>query len=225
MKAAAINELRISGFQLGSQAVSVQQQLMQGWTGRLISSTFNAPGTETFVASQFTRLEAARFLGGMVPAFGFVNEADRNAWFNWGQLSQYEYGLMGQPGGIARTGLGAMGNPSYPLTMHPHMGGDMTGANAPIAGAFFMMHPANIMDRVNEIHRGVAAGAGGASVGHAAGNTVIDNGGIHITGELTLKDPSTRATSQAAMNAVLTPNSSGAHHYQGNPSSTNPPRQ
>lgn len=52
------------------QAAGVQMQLEEGWLDRLISATWNAPGSFNIVASGFTRREASLFYGVLSRAFG-----------------------------------------------------------------------------------------------------------------------------------------------------------
>ncbi|GIV22149.1 MAG: hypothetical protein KatS3mg023_3900 [Armatimonadota bacterium] len=52
------------------QAAGVQMQLEEGWLDRLISTTWNAPGSFNMVASGFTRREASLFYGVLNRAFG-----------------------------------------------------------------------------------------------------------------------------------------------------------
>lgn len=59
---------------LASEALGYQGQMEQGWQERLISQAVNMPSRAGFVASQFTRREAAPFLQTLTGLFGFSGE-------------------------------------------------------------------------------------------------------------------------------------------------------
>jgi hypothetical protein len=91
---------------VGGRMIGYQQQYEQGFMDRLISSTYNAPGSMGFVANRFTQLEAAPFLQAMGPGFGFSTSGARD-WY-MGRVPRFASSLIGQlqsPEGFVSTAM------------------------------------------------------------------------------------------------------------------------
>lgn len=92
--------------EVGNRAIGFQQQLEQGWSDRLISSVVNAPSSTSYIDRSFTMHEAAGFLGGITPQFGFTNTRDRDRFlFRGPRIANSLVGNITQPGAFGDTAM------------------------------------------------------------------------------------------------------------------------
>jgi len=97
-------------YEIGNRAITAQQGLEQGWMDRLISQTYNAPGSFGVIASQFTRKEAAPFLQNINSAFGFTDANTRDYYLTRGvKLAGSLIGRITRPDGFLATAMAGGG--------------------------------------------------------------------------------------------------------------------
>lgn len=123
--ALAANDLNFKQqrYSVQSQMADTQSALSQNWMSRLISQTYHAPERMGFIASQFTRSEASRFLedsqlGG---AFGFQHAGARDdVQFKYPRLMSTNIGQINRPEGFMASGMAmAMSAPPISGVLRP----------------------------------------------------------------------------------------------------------
>lgn len=129
--ALAANDLNFKQqkYEVQSRMVDAQSALSEGWQSRLISQTYNAPSRMNYIASQFTRAEASRFLqdsqlGG---AFGFQSAGARDdVQFKYPRLMSTNIGQINRPEGFLASGIEmAQSSPPISGTLRPGSAGTL----------------------------------------------------------------------------------------------------
>jgi len=152
-----------------SSMADLQNQLSEGWEGRLISSVVGLPSRGAFSTAGFTRFESSKFLQNLTPGFGFSGAGGMAARDNWMFRGPHLYGST----------IGALQRPEG------FMATAMSGTNIAAMTGTLKAAPTEVRVILEDHRTTVVANGKSTTVNHPGGNAGViqglNNGSLELT--------------------------------------------